>query len=86
MGVTAIWLSPLFEQVEDMQDNAAMHGYWTKDFKRINTRFIAKGSPNSLNQNTIFDQLVEAMKKRGMKLILDIVCNHSSPDINGQKG
>ncbi len=37
LGVTAIWLSPLFEQVEDMRDNAAMHGYWTKDFKRINS-------------------------------------------------
>lgn len=86
LGVTAIWLSPLFEQVEEMQDNAAMHGYWTKDFKRINTRFIAKGEPNSLYQDTVFDRLVEAMQQRGMKLILDIVCNHSSPDINGQKG
>lgn len=86
LGVTAIWLSPLFEQVEDMLDNAAMHGYWTKDFKRINTRFIAKGEPNSLYQETIFDRLVSEMKKRGMDLVLDIVCNHSSPDINGQKG
>ncbi|HAC63987.1 MAG TPA: cyclomaltodextrin glucanotransferase [Cyanothece sp. UBA12306] len=86
LGVTAIWLSPLFEQVEDMAESAAMHGYWTKDFKRINSRFIAKGEPNSLYQETVFDRLVAEMHKRGMKLILDIVCNHSSPDINGQKG
>ena len=86
LGVTAIWLSPLFEQVEDMAESAAMHGYWTKDFKRINSRFIAKGQPNSLYQETVFDRLVAEMHKRGMKLILDIVCNHSSPDINGQKG
>ena len=86
LGVTAIWLSPLFEQVEDMAESAAMHGYWTKDFKRINSRFIAKGEPNSLYQETVFDRLVAEMHKRGMKRILDIVCNHSSPDINGQKG
>ncbi len=86
LGVTAIWLSPLFEQVEDMEQSAAMHGYWTKDFKRINRRFIAKGEANSLNEETVFDTLIAALKKRGMKLILDIVCNHSSPDINGQKG
>lgn len=50
MGVTAIWVSPLFEQVEDMQfDRAAMHGYWTKDFKRINPRFLAPGESNSLH-------------------------------------
>ncbi|MGK7944336.1 MAG: alpha-amylase family glycosyl hydrolase [Microcystaceae cyanobacterium] len=86
LGVTAIWLSPLFEQVEEMGESAAMHGYWTRDFKRINSRFIAKGEPNSLYQETVFDRLVAEMQKRGMKLILDIVCNHSSPDINGQKG
>lgn len=86
LGVTAIWLSPLFEQVEDMAESAAMHGYWTKDFKRINSRFIAKGQPNSIYQETVFDRLVSEMHKRGMKLILDIVCNHSNPDINGQKG
>ena len=86
LGVSAIWLSPLFEQVEEMDENAAMHGYWTRDFKRINSRFIAQGESNSINEYTVFDRLVEAVHDRGMKLILDIVCNHSSPNINGEKG
>jgi cyclomaltodextrin glucanotransferase len=88
MGVTAIWISPLFEQVEGLQFDyyAAMHGYWTKDFKRINPRFVAKGEDTSLFGCTVFDQLITEMHKRGMKLILDIVCNHSSPDVNGHKG
>jgi cyclomaltodextrin glucanotransferase len=34
--------------------------------------------------STLF--LIEEMHKRNMKLILDIVCNHSSPDISGRKG
>ena len=35
LGVTALWLSPLFEQVSDLQfSRAPMHGYWTRDFKR----------------------------------------------------
>lgn len=87
MGVTALWVSPLFEQVEDLQfESAAMHGYWTKDFKRINSRFLAKDEPNSLLQCTAFNRLITELHNRGMKLILDIVCNHSSPDVNGQKG
>ncbi len=87
MGVTAIWISPLFEQVESLQfDNAAMHGYWTKDFKRINPRFLPKGEDNSLFTCTAFDRLISGLHQRGMKLILDIVCNHSSPDVNGEKG
>lgn len=87
MGITAIWVSPLFEQVEDLQfESAPMHGYWTKDFKRINSRFLAKDEPNSLMQCTAFNWLIQELHDRGMKLILDIVCNHSSPDVNGQKG
>ncbi|AFZ36104.1 Cyclomaltodextrin glucanotransferase [Stanieria cyanosphaera PCC 7437] len=92
LGVTAIWLTPLFEQVESLFiESAAIHGYWTKDFKRFNPRFIGKDENPSLNatqeaKNTTFDRLIEELHKRNMKLILDIVCNHSTPDISGNKG
>jgi len=87
LGVTAVWLSPLFEQVDDMQfDRAPMHGYWTKDFKRINPRFLRQGDSNSLQSSSTLKDLVAALHQAGIKLILDVVCNHSSPDINGSKG
>jgi len=92
MGVTALWLTPLFEQVEDLfVGQAAIHGYWIKDFKRLNPRFIREGENPSLNQtqasrNTTFDRLIEELHKRNMKMILDIVCNHSNPDFSGKKG
>ncbi|HEY9872435.1 MAG TPA: alpha-amylase family glycosyl hydrolase, partial [Candidatus Obscuribacterales bacterium] len=92
LGVTAIWLTPLFEQVEALFiDSAAIHGYWTKDFKRLNPRFIGNNENPSLNatqetRNTAFDRLIEELHKRKMKMILDIVCNHSSPDFSGKKG
>ena len=90
MGVTALWLTPLFEQVERQVDGkgAAIHGYWTRDFKRINPRYIAPGENPSLfkAKETTFDRLVAEMHRRGMKLIIDIVCNHSSPAAGGRKG
>jgi cyclomaltodextrin glucanotransferase len=90
MGVTAVWLTPLFEQVERLvfEKYAAIHGYWTKDFKRINPRYIAKDDNPSVFQTeeTVFDRLISELHKRGMKFILDIVCNHSSPDASGIKG
>lgn len=44
MGITAIWISPLFEQVEGMWcDMTALHGYWPRDFKRLNPRFREPG-------------------------------------------
>ena len=87
MGITAIWLSPLFEQVDDLQDgHAPMHGYWTKDFKRLNPHFIPPDESSSLADSGILRHLVATFHQRGIKLILDIVCNHSSPEINGRKG
>ena len=92
LGVTAFWLTPLFEQIESLFiEQAAIHGYWTKDFKRLNPRFIGEDENPSLNQtqetrDTTFDRLIDELHKRKMKLILDVVCNHSNPDISGVKG
>ncbi len=87
LGVTAIWLSPLFEQVDDMQfDRGPMHGYWTKDFRRINPRFIRQEDNNVPGSSETLKDLVDILHLNGMKLVLDVVCNHSSPDINGVKG
>ena len=92
MGVTAVWLTPLFEQVEALFiEQAAIHGYWIKDFKRLNPRFIAKGDNPSINQtqeskDTVFDKLIYELHQRNMKLVLDIVCDHSNPDFSGKKG
>lgn len=89
LGVTALWLTPLFEQVESLScDAAPVHGYWTRDFKRINARWV--NHPDEVRPfertDTIFDQLIKDLHDRGMKLILDIVCNHSSPGTGEGKG
>lgn len=63
-----------------------MHGYWTRDFKRLNPHFIAPDDSPSLAASQTLRKLVEIFHGRGIKLILDIVCNHSSPEINGCKG
>ena len=89
MGVTAIWCTPLFEQVEGLfAGNAPLHGYWTQDFKKINARWV--NDPKKVNlfhhRDTIFDQLLAEMHRRGMKFILDIVCNHSNPETPNGKG
>jgi len=87
LGVTALWLSPLFEQVDDLlHGQAPMHGYWIRDFKRLNPHFIDPDEKPSLGHSETLQQLIQTFHDRGIKLILDIVCNHSSPDVNGSKG
>ncbi len=87
IGITAVWLSPLFEQVDDIEHgHGPMHGYWTRDFKRINPHFVKLGESTSLRSCTTLHRMIDALHERGIRIVLDIVCNHSSPDLHGSKG
>lgn len=91
-GISAIWTTPLFEQVEAMTleetPRAPIHGYWTSDFKRINARWMNDPSENRLftRDDTVFDKLLATMHAGNMKFVLDIVCNHSTPETTAGKG
>jgi cyclomaltodextrin glucanotransferase len=93
MGVSSIWITPVFDQIDHTVDTdgikiAPYHGYWAQDFKRIDEHLVDKDDDIYAfkNNKTVFDELIKQMHKRGMKLILDIVCNHSNPNFEGGRG
>lgn len=65
LGVDAIWLSPIYESPQD--DN----GYDISDYRSIWSRF---GTMED------FDLLLEEVHKRDMRLIMDLVINHTSDE------
>ena len=65
LGVDIIWLSPIYESPND--DN----GYDISDYYKIHPEF---GSMDD------FDNLLNGIHDRGMKLIMDLVVNHSSDE------
>ena len=65
MGVTALWLSPVFKQVAFQQ---TYHGYGIQDYLQVNPRF---GTAEDLRS------LVEIAHANGMRVILDIILNHT---------
>ena len=87
LGVTAIWISPPFDNlnasIPDGAGNptAAYHGYQVRDFKRIEEHF---GSVD--NSWTAFDNLVTAAHQNGIKVVVDFVPNHSTQDNAGEFG
>ena len=93
LGASSIWLTPLFDQMEgtaliEGSRMAPYHGYWARDFKRIDEHLVDREDDVRLfaHDNTVFDELIAEMHLRGMKLILDIVCNHSNPSAAGGRG
>ncbi|TFY83786.1 hypothetical protein EWM64_g219 [Hericium alpestre] len=81
MGFDAIWISPVSANVEgNTTAGEAFHGvrYWYQDITKLNPHF---GSPDDLKA------LSQALHKRGMYLMLDVVVNHMAapkmpPDFN----
>lgn len=65
LGITVIWVGPIFKQRVRLD---TYHGYGIQDFLEVDARF---GSRQDL-----FD-LVAAAHDRGMRIILDIIMNHS---------
>ncbi|THJ16772.1 MAG: alpha-amylase [Nitrospira sp. CG24B] len=65
LGITALWLSPVFKQRGHLN---TFHGYGIQHFLDVDPRF---GTRNDLVA------LVDAAHARGMRIILDIIFNHS---------
>lgn len=67
LGVTTLWISPIIKNVDSDADVDAYHGYWSEDLHKLNAHF---GDAASLRS------LINTAHSRGMKVVLDIVCNH----------
>jgi oligo-1,6-glucosidase len=65
LGVNIIWLCPIYESPND--DN----GYDISDYRKIMSEF---GSMQD------FDELLAEMKSRNLKLVMDLVANHTSDE------
>lgn len=65
LGVDIIWLCPIYKSPND--DN----GYDISDYRKVMEEF---GSQND------FEELLEEMHKRGLKLLMDLVVNHTSDE------
>ncbi|NJC70387.1 pullulanase-type alpha-1,6-glucosidase [Planosporangium thailandense] len=73
LGTTAIWLAPIFKnkpvQANGSDVSAGYHGYWITDFTRVDPHFGTEAD---------LDNLVKAAHRKGMKVYLDIITNHTA--------
>jgi glycosidase len=72
LGVRTIWLSPVFTmRTEKFHGHGAFHGYWVEDLGSIEPRFGGEAA---------LVALAEAAEALGIRLILDMVYNHTAFD------
>jgi len=68
LGFTAVWLTPIVEQTNATRDGAGYHGYWGAKFDNTDPHLGTKAE---------FKALTDCAKKLGLKVILDVVTNHT---------
>lgn len=68
LGVTALWLCPVLEN--DMP-GGSYHGYATTDYYRVDPRF---------GTNADYVRLVEKAHDKGLKVVMDMIFNHSGSE------
>ena len=70
LGVTALWLTPVLEN--DSPDNeqgySTYHGYATTNYYRVDPRF---------GTNADYRRLVDEAHAKGLKVVMDMIFNHS---------
>ncbi len=75
LGVNVLWITPPIEQIHGFTDEGwgktyAYHGYWARDWTNIDP-----------NYGTMMDlkELVKTAHKNGIRILLDVVLNHTGP-------
>jgi len=75
LGVTALWLTPYFEQVHGSTDEGTgetygYHGYWTRDWTRMDPNYGTEAE---------LEELIRKAHERGIRILMDVVINHTGP-------
>lgn len=68
LGVTAVWVNPVLEN--DMP-GGSYHGYATTDYYKVDPRF---------GSNADYEALIDSLHARGMKMVMDMIFNHSGSE------
>ena len=71
LGVNTIWITPIVQNSNTATDNG-YHGYWASDFTKLSSY---------LGTEAEFKALLDAAHSRGMKIMVDVVLNHSGYDM-----
>ena len=72
LGFTAVWISPIVENASGLD----YHGYHAMDFSKIDHRYVGKSNTDA-DADVAFQTLIDEVHRRGMKIILDVVLQHT---------
>lgn len=78
IGVTALWISPAYENIHLPESKSfGYHGYWPLHYDKVDPHLYSENSKYPLGSRLYLKDLVDELHANGIKLILDMVVNHT---------
>lgn len=77
LGITAVWITPVYLNIGRYFDSSGYHGYWAMDFERVDARLSGSSADTARQSRAQLKKLVSDFHQAGIKLILDMVVNHT---------
>lgn len=77
LGITAIWITPVYLNITDLGDSAGYHGYWAIDFNKLDPHLYSANANYSEGSKKYLKDLVDTFHDNGIKVMLDMVVNHT---------
>lgn len=77
LGITALWITPVYLSVGRVGDSDGYHGYWALDFSKVDQRLYTNNPAFAEGSKKHLQYLSKKLHENGIKLILDMVVNHT---------
>lgn len=77
LGITALWITPVYLSIGRYYESDGYHGYWALDFEKIDPRLYSKKQGMAEGSRKYLKQLVDRLHEADIKVILDMVVNHT---------
>ena len=83
LGVTAIWITPVYKNIDNYNGDEPYHYYWVEDFDELDSRLIDKSQINNTGLKALEEFVKKCQNHSGkFKVILDMIVNHAGYNVD----
>lgn len=77
LGITCLWITPVYLSIGRYGESDGYHGYWALDFEKVDPHLYSKSPSLTEGSKEYLKKLVDKLHQAKIKVVLDMVVNHT---------